>query len=204
MAEGYLPPVNRPLAGGHLHYQPGFISDSSGLFTQLRDSVDWQQPMLKIYGRSLPSPRLVSFVGDLGLSYRYSGQSHHSAPWPRPLLALRERLANDYHCHFNCALLNYYRSGDDTMGWHSDDEAELGPAPVIASVSLGESRDFRMRPKARGLASSEPAFTLTLEDGSLLLMLPPTQRHWQHSLPRRAKRGGRINITFRQLLNSPQ
>lgn len=196
-------PTNMALAGGHLHYQPGFIDDTAELFKQLRDGVDWHQPILKVFGRSSPSPRLVCFVGDEGLSYRYSGQTHRSAPWPKALLALRARLANDYHCHFNCALLNYYRSGDDTMGWHSDDEAELGPAPLIASVSLGGCRDLRMRPKPRGLASSEAAFNLALEDGSLLLMLPPIQRHWQHSLPRRAKRGGRINITFRRLINSP-
>ncbi|WP_372862054.1 alpha-ketoglutarate-dependent dioxygenase AlkB [Spongiibacter sp.] len=192
--------VDINLLGGQLHYQPEFVSAADTLYRVLRDSVAWQQPVLRIYGRQRPTPRLVSFVGDPGLSYRYSGQCHHSADWPAGVAALRERLANEFQLRFNCALLNYYRDGGDSMAWHSDDETELGTSPAIASISLGERRDFRFRPKPRGAAAGQPAQTIALEHGSLLLMLPPTQANWQHCVPRRVGCGGRINITFRQLI----
>ena len=188
------------LPGGALIYQADFVPAPDQLFQQLRDHVMWQQPMLQVFGRWSPTPRLVSFVGDDGLSYRYSGQQHDSMPWPDALLPLKAALVDKYGLLFNCALLNYYRDGKDCMGWHSDNERELWPSPAIASISVGECRDFRLRPSPKGCAAGHPPVSIALEHGSLLLMLPPTQSHWQHSLPKRAKRGPRINITFRQLI----
>ncbi len=201
MSNGYRDhPGYIALAGAELVYQADFVADPNALYRALRENVDWQQPKLHIFGRWRLTPRLVSFVGDPGLSYRYSGQSHRATVWPTGLAELRERLAKEYQCEFNCALLNYYRDGRDSMGWHTDNEPELGPSPTIASISLGDCRDFRLRPKPGGIAAEEAPQTIALQHGSLLLMLPPTQAHWQHSLPRRVERGGRINITFRQII----
>ena len=197
----FTEPEHISLAGGELHYYPRYIESAEACYTQLRDSIDWQQPALEVYGRRHLTPRLVSFVGDAGLGYRYSGHYHRAAPWPPSVLALRDKIANDSGYAFNCALLNYYRDGNDCMGYHSDDEPSLGPDPCIASLSLGCSRDFLLKPK-RVKAKSHK---INLDSGSLLLMLPPTQQHWQHALPvRRGHMQGRINITFRNVLLSPR
>ena len=122
---------------------------------------------------------------------------------PAPLLEVKQQLEADFDLRVNSALLNVYRDGSDSMGWHSDDEPELGSAPAIASLSVGAVREFRLRPFPGRASSDYPPQTISLEHGSLLLMLPPTQHYWQHSLPRRAHRGPRINITFR-LLKPPR
>ena len=191
--------IDIPLPGASLRYYPDYVTDADRLFCALRDGIDWQQPQLKVFGQWHPTPRLVAFVGDEGVSYRYSAQRHQALPWPDVLCAVRRQLRLDFDLDFNSALLNYYRDGDDSMGWHSDDEPELGAAPAIASLSLGDSRDFRFRPFPGRHQAGSPTHTVTLENGSLLLMLPPTQEFWQHSLPRRARRGPRINITFRNI-----
>jgi alkylated DNA repair dioxygenase AlkB len=186
-----------PLAGGGLDYYDEYLAEPQTLFEELRDGVNWQQPLVTVYGRQHVTPRLVSFVGDAGRSYRYSGATHVTEPWPAALKALREQLCADTGYEFNCALLNYYRSGNDCMGYHSDNEPELGDSPCIASISLGAERDFLLKPKA-GSSKTEK---LNLASGSLLVMLPPTQQHWQHALPvRKGIAHGRINLTFRNLL----
>lgn len=185
------------LPGADLRYVADYIAQPDALFASLREGIDWQQPQLKVFGRWHRTPRLVSFVGDDGVAYRYSGQRHLAQPWPAPLLELKQRLQTDFALHFNSALLNFYRDGNDSMGWHSDDEPELGDAPAIASLSVGALREFRLRPfPGRSQRDCSPQ-TISLASGSLLLMLPPTQHYWQHCLPRRAHRGPRINITFR-------
>lgn len=185
-----------PLDGGGLDYYSAYITDPELLFFVLRDGIDWQQPLVTVYGRQHVTPRLVSFVGDPGLSYQYSGLSHATEPWPDSLTCIRDQLQADTGYDFNCALLNYYRDGNDCMGYHSDDEPELGPSPCIASISLGAERDFCFKPKLGGGKMQK----LCLGSGSLLLMLPPTQQNWQHALPvRRGVKQGRINITFRNL-----
>lgn len=186
-----------PLSGGGLDYYEEYIAKPQTLFAELRDGVNWHQPLVTVYGRQHVTPRLVSFVGDAGRRYRYSGATHVTEPWPAALKALREQLRADTGYEFNCALLNYYRDGNDCMGYHSDDEAELGDRPCIASISLGAERDFLLKPKAGGGKTEK----LSLASGSLLVMLPPTQQHWQHALPVRKGVGqGRINLTFRNVL----
>ncbi|MBW2941943.1 alpha-ketoglutarate-dependent dioxygenase AlkB [Zhongshania sp. CAU 1632] len=186
-----------PLVGGGLDYYANYLSDPQGLFLELCEQIPWQQPLVKVYGREHLTPRLVYFVGDPGLRYQYSGVSHATSPWPASLKIVRDQLRVDTGFEFNCALLNYYRDGNDSMGYHSDDEVELGESPCIASISLGAERDFCLKPKV----GQSKVQKLCLADGSLLLMLPPTQQHWQHALPvRKGVRGGRINLTFRKLL----
>lgn len=149
---------------------------------------------MTVYGKQHRTPRLTCWVADPGCSYRYSGVAQTIRPWTTELSALRERLAFELGVRFNSLLLNRYRDGDDRMGWHADDEPELDPTAPIASISLGASRDLRFRPRA----GNEPAFNVRLDDGDLLVMDPPSQQHWQHALPVRARvRAERINLTFR-------
>lgn len=179
--------------------------ERESLLEHLRSSaVPWQQPHVRVFGRLHPVPRLVCWYGDPGCSYRYSGLSHAPLPWTAPLASLRDQLADRLGWGFNSLLLNRYRSGEDRMGWHADDEAELAADHPIASLSLGVMRTLRFRPRpaaVRGvpsLASGQPPLALDLADGDLLLMESPTQEHWQHALPSRLRRSGeRINLTFR-------
>jgi alkylated DNA repair dioxygenase AlkB len=188
-----------PLQGGGLDYYSEYVPHPEVLFAALRDGINWQQPLVTVYGRQHVTPRLVSFVGNPGLRYQYSGLSHATEPWPDSLQCLRDQVQRDTAYDFNCALLNYYRDGNDCMGYHSDDEPELGVSPCIASVSLGAERDFCFKPKVGGGKMQK----LCLGSGSLLVMLPPTQQHWQHALPvRRGVVQGRINITFRNLVTT--
>ncbi len=185
-----------PIEDGRLLYFEHFLPAPDSLYRELQNSLPWQQPQLTVFGRTRPTRRLVCFVGDPGLSYRYSGNVHRAEPWPVSLLQLRQRLLAEFQLDFNCALVNYYRDGSEQMGYHSDDEPELGAAPSSASVSLGASRDMVFRRKGE----SRQRFAVTLAPGSLLLMLPPCQAYWQHALPMRKRvSDGRINITFRKI-----
>ncbi len=185
------------LLNGRLHYWPGFIEPERAdqLFTLLLARTDWHQPQLHIYNRRVQTPRLVAFDGDAGIRYGYSGQVHQCGGWQAELEQLRDELTQRIGQYFNFALLNCYRDGRDAIGWHRDNEAELGPDPLIASVSLGAERDFLLRDSARG-----PSRSLRLEHGSLLLMSGSVHHH----LPRRAGvRQPRINISFRQVVAGP-
>jgi alkylated DNA repair dioxygenase AlkB len=193
-----------------LRLWPGWLPsaglDPAALARELRDKLPWQQPEVRVYGRLHPVPRLVCWLGDPGCRYRYSGLDHEPLPWTPALERLRLRLATELGCGFNSLLLNRYRHGGERMGWHADDERELGPDDPIASLSLGATRTLRFRPTprrdgSRSPAAGEPARSLELADGDLLVMDPPTQRHWQHALPsRRRVSGERINLTFRRIL----
>ncbi|GAB3509009.1 alpha-ketoglutarate-dependent dioxygenase AlkB family protein [Pseudoxanthomonas daejeonensis] len=170
---------------------------AAALMSCLLRDVPWEVHRIRMFGREVASPRLSCWIGDADAAYRYSGSRFEPRPWSPALAALRHRLEGDLGHRFNSVLANRYRSGLDAMGWHSDDERELGAAPLIASISLGATRRFLMR--HRGDPASRLA--LDLEPGSLLLMGGETQRHWKHALPRTALPvGERINLTFRQVL----
>jgi len=190
---GWLPPQGS-----------GDLLGARQLETHLRQDIPWQQPLVRVYGRSHPVPRLVCWLGDPGATYAYSGLCHQPLPWTPPLQALRQRLEAFLGWRFNSLLLNRYRHGLDRMGWHADDEPELPPKHPIASLSLGASRSLRFRPhpSAPGRQASQGQglgpLSLELSDGDLLVMDPPTQRHWQHELPiRRRIQAERLNLTFR-------
>lgn len=171
-------------------------ADQSALLqSSLGERLPWSQHEVRLFGRSLPSPRLCCWVGDADAVDRYSGVSHPPQPWTAALSSLRARLQDFCAAPFNSVLVNLYRDGQDSMGWHADDEPELGARPVIASLSLGATR--RMVFRARG---GSQRFDLPLEDGDLLLMRDDTQRHAQHCVPKtRRPCGPRINLTFRQV-----
>ena len=193
-----------------LHHWPGWLqglhpgpgaSASSDLLKQLQEGLPWSQPVVRVYGRSHPVPRLTCWIGDPGCHYQYSGLLETPLPWSEPLLSLRRQLEAHLGVAFNSLLLNRYRHGQDRMGWHADDEPELAPNHPIASLSLGATRTLRFRPRPGGTGGE--TFGMELHHGDLLVMHPPTQRHWQHALPPRQRvREERLNLTFR-LISPP-
>lgn len=175
---------------------PGYLArhQANALLDTLIAELPWAQHTITLFGKTHQQPRLICWMGDA--SYRYSGRTYAPTTWHPAVAALRDRVAEHCGAAFNSVLINLYRDGNDSMGWHADDEPELGAQPVIASVSLGAPRDFRMRRKDR----SAPPASLALEHGSMLCMRGDTQLNWQHSLPRRVRETApRINLTFRKI-----
>lgn len=149
-----------------------------------------------MYGRCHLVPRLMAWYGDPDASYAYSGVDHEPLPWTEELLHVRNDMQNLSGHVFNSVMLNLYRNGRDSMGCHADNETELGHNPVIASVSLGETRLIRFRHN-----KSRKKFELELKDGDVLIMGGEIQHHWRHELPKTAKeKSARINLTFRQII----
>jgi len=179
-----------------IKYVPNFIEHDQALalYKQLLDQTPWQQEVIKVYGKSYPTPRLSYWMGDAGLSYGYSHTRMQAMEWSSALLDMKQKIESTTQTSFNSVLINYYRDGKDSNGWHSDDEPELGIDPVIASISLGAPRDFHLRHKSKNFKHK-----ITLENGSLLMMQGSTQHYWQHHIPKRAMADGRINLTFRMI-----
>jgi len=174
-------------------YASAFSSaEAEVLFSDLRRTIDWRQETIHLFGRAVRIPRLGAWHGEA--PYTYSGLTMQPRSWTPPLTEIKQRAETLSGHRFNGVLLNLYRSGKDSMSWHSDDEPELGLNPAIASVSLGATRRFRFRRRVR----KKDTQSLDLTDGSLLIMDGPTQHHWRHSVPKTAKPvGERINLTFR-------
>jgi alkylated DNA repair dioxygenase AlkB len=174
---------------------------SDAYFAELLDLVDWTQHIIRIRGREVASPRLSAWYGDPDAHYSYSGLSLEPRPWLPVILELKTRVEAVCNAPFNSVLLNLYRNGADSMGWHSDDEPELGERPVIASLSLGAIRRFRLRHRRR--KELQPV-ALDLENGSLLIMEGDTQRFWKHQVPKtRRATEPRVNLTFRNICRIP-
>ena len=149
-----------------------------------------------MYGKINPIPRLSAWYGDEGTSYTYSGITMSPSPWTSLLLDIRQQLNDLSGNDFNSLLANLYRDGNDSVGWHADDEAELGENPTIASLSFGESRRFLMKQKE----NEGEKLSLDLNNGDLLIMKGATQQNWLHQVPRSKKQlGARINLTFRSI-----
>ncbi|MBB4603228.1 alkylated DNA repair dioxygenase AlkB [Hymenobacter luteus] len=187
------------MPAAELLFDPHFLPlpAAQTLLAELRGSIAWKHEPIRLFGREVMQPRLTAWHGDAGASYRYSGLQLQPQPWTPALLRLRQQVEAAAGARFNSVLLNLYRSGQDSMGWHADDEPELGPEPVIASVTLGATRNFRLKPRDPQHTAHGPV-TLPLTTGSLLLMRGPTQRHWLHALPKTARPvGPRLNLTFR-------
>ena len=187
-----------PLADAEIRYWPAAFGheEAAELFARLRAGIDWRQEEVLIFGQRRPVPRLVAWHGDPGATYTYSGTPHVPEPWTPELDRVRDRVQALTGRRFNAVLLNLYRDGRDGMGWHADDEPELGRDPVIASVSLGAPRRFCLRHRRR----KDLKLDLELPHGSLLVMAGPMQHHWVHALPKtRLPVGERINLTFRRV-----
>lgn len=176
-----------------LHRSAFAAMESTLLFQTLRKDVVWEHKEITVYGKTHPQPRLVAWFGDPGTAYTYAGLTLHPTPWIEPIEKIKAVCEEIAGTTFNSVLLNLYRDGDDTVGWHSDDEPELGINPTIASVSLGAARRFDLRHKV----TKETVKTLLLP-GSILVMAGRTQAEWAHQVPRTKRVGeARINLTFR-------
>lgn len=175
-------------------------SEASALLDQLVQQTPWTRHRLQIFGREVDAPRLSCWIGDPGTTYRYSGATFAPHPWPDVLQPVRKAVSEAVGAPFNSVLANLYRDGNDAMGWHSDDERELGPQPVIASLSLGATRRFLLKARAADSAGRFARHVIELPHGSLLVMAGDTQQNYRHALPRTARPAGpRINLTFRYI-----
>lgn len=161
----------------------------------LQKKIAWRTEKISLFGRSMQMPRLVAWQGDR--PYTYSGHTHPPAQWSPEVLSIKKVVDDLAGARFNAVLLNYYRDGRDSMGWHSDDERSLGLEPLIASVSLGAERVFQVRRRD----DHRERFSFLLPHGSCLVMAGAMQRYWQHALPKTAKPvGARVNLTFRRVM----
>lgn len=206
-----------PLPGADVVFDPTWLppAEADALLQALLATVPWETHRIRLFGREVDSPRLSCWIGDPGATYVYSGARFEPHPWPAALHPIRTRVGAACGVAFNSVLANLYRDGRDAMGWHRDDERELGPRPVIASLSLGATRRFVLKSGVRkGPAPAHRAgsahrgttpevharVALELGHGSLLVMRGDTQRHYRHALLRTAKLPGpRVNLTFRRI-----
>ena len=167
--------------------------DNETVLARLIAETDWRSEHISLWGKSFLQPRLSAWQGSA--AYRYSGLTMEASPFSPLVLEIKAVVESVCAHSFNSVLLNYYRDQRDSMGMHSDDEAELGPEPVIASVSFGALRTFVLKHK-----TSKRSIKLDLRSGSLLLMGGPTQRHWQHGINKLSRPcGARVNLTFRTI-----
>ncbi|WP_346320116.1 alpha-ketoglutarate-dependent dioxygenase AlkB [Chitinophaga sp. YIM B06452] len=186
-----------PVDGEAVLYPALFTREESGRYLQLlQETISWKQEPVILFGKTIMQPRLTAWYGDEGKAYSYSGITMQPQPWTDALLAIKTRVEAVAGHYFYSALMNFYRDGRDSMGWHRDNESSLGLNPVIGSVSFGAEREFQFRHYMnRSLKRS-----VLLTHGSVLIMAGATQHFWQHAVPKTAKPlGARINITFRKI-----
>lgn len=183
-------------SGGEAILYPGFFdtSESDSIYARLAAETEWTQEPIKIFGKMVMQPRLTACYGEKSVAY--SGITMKVYPWTELLTEIKQRVEAACGVAFNSVLLNYYRDGNDSMGWHRDNEPELGSRPVIASVSFGAPRVFKMRT----YKEKDSTVSVELTHGSLLIMKGESQHEWEHSVPKSKKaQGGRINLTFRAI-----
>lgn len=190
-------------AGAWVEIREGWLraAEATALATTLARELEWEQRHIVLFGKRVLQPRLIAWAGDL--PYRYSGQTLEPKPWPDAARALLARVTAATDVPFNHVLINRYRHGQDSMGYHADAEPELGPDPVVATASLGQTRRFVLRRKNE--TATEPPLVVPLHHGSLLIMGGTCQRHYRHAIPRDSSPtlGERISLTFRRLLRAP-
>ena len=174
--------------------------EAGALASALVRELALEQRHIVLFGKPVLQPRLIAWAGEL--PYRYSGQTLEPRPWPSTVRTIAARVGDVAGAPFNHVLINRYRDGKDSMGYHADAEPELGPDPVVATLSLGQTRRFVLRRHER---SDEAPLVLPLHDGGLLIMGGTCQRHYRHAIPRETRPGfaERISLTFRQVLRAP-
>lgn len=180
---------------GRVIYYPNFLTDiqSQELMQRIMAEALLEQNEITLFGKKIKVPRLEAYFALNGEQYGYAGQTFTVHAFPAYLDELRQKVQKHTGCQFNALLINYYRDGQDSNGWHSDDEKALGTNPSIASLSLGAARPFEFKHKFNGNRKK-----LILANGSLLLMDGPLQHHYKHQLPKvKEPTNERINLTFR-------
>ncbi|NDW21877.1 alpha-ketoglutarate-dependent dioxygenase AlkB [Alteromonas hispanica] len=200
IAENPKKAMRLPLPEADVIYYPAFLNPDTAdaFFKALQNELPWQQDSLRMFGKTIPIPRLQSWHGDPECTYTYSGLTMPPNPWTATLTDVRNRCNHVCKTRFNSVLANWYRHGQDSMSLHADDEPELGPNPIIASITLGEARPFIFKHK-----ETKVRHTHVLEHGSLLVMAGATQSHYLHGIAKTVKPiDGRINLTFRRLIVS--
>ncbi|MDJ0828122.1 MAG: alpha-ketoglutarate-dependent dioxygenase AlkB [Rhodobacter sp.] len=188
-----------PLKDADVIYYPNFLSSAaaSEAFEKILNETPWQQDDIKVFGKVYKQPRLTALYGEEGKTYTYSGIEMYPKPFTPFLQGIKEKIEAVSETRFTTVLLNLYRDGTDSNGWHSDDEKELGDKPVIASLSLGVKRKFKMKHKKEPRLKHD----IILEHGSLLLMKGKTQECWLHQIPKsKVITQPRINLTFRVIV----
>lgn len=183
---------------GEIHYHDSFLAvpAANEWLSKLMRDLQWQEETLFIAGRSVRVPRLTAWYGHPEAKYRYSGRTHDPLAWNQALLRLKDHVEALCGSSFNSVLANFYRNGNDSIGWHADNERELGPRPLIASLSLGAERIFEIRHNL-----TREILRLPLHSGSLLIMSGDFQTCWQHRIHKqRAILAPRINLTFRHIV----
>lgn len=179
-------------------YRANFMTSDSAtnLYQYLSENVNWQQPTVRVWGQDHKVPRLQFWMGETGKEYQYSGKLFKAAPWLPIVEKLKLKVERTCGMPYNSVLLNWYRDGQDKMGWHADNEEELGPSPTIAMVSLGAKRSFQFKH-----LETQVTENLEMDHGSLLLMKQGMQETYHHQVPTRAKVSeGRISLTFRNII----
>ena len=173
------------------------LSQSDDYFQTLLAMVQWRQDVIKHGRKGTQLPRLTAWYGNSGKNYSYSGIRMKPLPWNAPLLSIKQAVDAEAGAKFNSVLLNLYRNERDSVAWHSDDEPELGTAPMIGSVSFGQARKFQLKHRDNPELKRE----ILLPHGSFLLMRGDTQKNWLHQIPKsmskRNPMGVRVNLTFR-------
>ena len=186
------------LTDAKMRYFQKFLSnqEANHFFDTFLSKIPWQQDKVKVFGKIYAQPRLTSLHSKTMNTYTYAGLTLQPQPMTTELLSLLERMESVCNHGFNCVLLNLYRDGSDSNGWHADNEKELGVLPQIASISLGSNRFFHF--KHRSIKSEK--YKIELHHGSLLLMEGPMQEYWLHQIPKTKKPlSPRINLTFRKI-----
>ncbi|MEW7280443.1 alpha-ketoglutarate-dependent dioxygenase AlkB [Aquimarina sp. 2201CG1-2-11] len=189
-------PIRLEMQNADVLYYPNFftLEESNNLFNTLLNTIQWQQDDITVFGKTYPQPRLTALYANNNIPYKYSNITMHPKPFTKELIWIKEKIENIASCQFTGCLLNLYRTGKDSNGWHSDDEKELGEFPVIASLSLGQARWFHFKHKSNKKLQQK----ILLEPGSLLIMKGETQKYWLHQIPKTSKKiTPRINLTFR-------
>lgn len=179
-----------------LAYTPELFTtaESASYLQKFITTIPWEQRTVMMYGKPVITPRLTAWFGDTGKNYAYTGTRFQPNPWTPELLTIKARIEPLARVHFNSVLLNYYRDGNDSVAWHSDNETELGKQPIIASVSFGQVRRFDIRHKK----DHDRKYAVRLENGSMLLMKGDLQQHWEHRIAKSTTPlKPRINLTFR-------
>ena len=189
-------PIVFDLPDAEIMYYPAFFTkeEADSIYAKLLHEIPWQQDEIRVFGKIHAQPRLTALFGNEGKIYSYSNIKMQPHPWNLLLQKIKSRAESVSGTNFTTVLLNYYRDGKDSNGWHADNEKELGINPVIASVSFGAARTFQLKHNS----NKDLRKSIILEHGSLLLMKGTTQHFWKHQIPKTTKPiGPRINLTFR-------
>ena len=189
-------PIVLDLPDAEIIYYPNFMDtmEADAIFSDLKNTIPWQQDEIRVFGKIHQQPRLTALYGNKDKTYSYSNIKMSPNPWIPILEKIKLEIEKVCPTEFTTVLLNYYRDGKDSNGWHADDEKELGENPIIASMSFGATRSFQLKHNSNIVIKKN----ILLEHGSLLIMKGTTQHYWKHQIPKTAKLiGPRINLTFR-------